>query len=67
MLGLYFFGSEIAQIFGGRYLVNFYLLGGIAGSLGHVITIATGMSSCVWFRAAMAKNKESKIVSKNLL
>ncbi len=67
MLGLYFFRSEIAQIFGGRYLVNLYLLGGIAGSLGHVITIVTRMSSCVWFRAAMAENKESKTVSKNLL
>ncbi len=40
MLGLYFFGSEIAQIFGGKYLVNLYLLGGIAGSLGHVLYCA---------------------------
>jgi membrane associated rhomboid family serine protease len=32
MLGLYFFGSEIAQLFGGRWLLNLYLAGGIAGS-----------------------------------
>ena len=36
MLGLYFFGTEIAQIFGGRWLLNLYLAGAIAGSLGHV-------------------------------
>jgi membrane associated rhomboid family serine protease len=40
MLGLYFFGSEIAQLFGGRWLLNLYLAGGIAGSVGHLLYCA---------------------------
>lgn len=40
MLGLYFFGTEIAQLFGGRYLLNLYLAGGIAGSVGHLVYCA---------------------------
>ncbi|KAJ7530710.1 hypothetical protein O6H91_14G015900 [Diphasiastrum complanatum] len=37
MLGLYFFGREIALGFGGRRLLLLYLAGGVAGSLGHVV------------------------------
>ncbi|XP_024361052.1 RHOMBOID-like protein 12, mitochondrial isoform X2 [Physcomitrium patens] len=40
MLGLYFFGTEVAQIFGGRWLLNLYLVGGIAGSIGHLVYCA---------------------------
>jgi len=40
MLGLYFFGTEIAQLFGGRWLLNLYLAGGIAGSVGHLVYCA---------------------------
>lgn len=40
MLGLYFFGTEIAQLFGGRSLLNLYLAGGIAGSAGHLLYCA---------------------------
>lgn len=37
MIGLYFFGSEIAKMFGGRYLLGLYLAGGVAGSLSHYL------------------------------
>lgn len=40
MLGLYFFGTEIAQLFGGRWLLNLYLAGGIAGSVAHLVYCA---------------------------
>lgn len=40
MLGLYFFGTEIAQLFGGRWLLNLYLAGAIAGSVGHLVYCA---------------------------
>ena len=34
-ISLYFFGSDIGRIFGGRKLLMLYLAGGIAGSLAH--------------------------------
>ncbi|GBG77624.1 hypothetical protein CBR_g24070 [Chara braunii] len=36
MSGLYFFGSEIAQTYGGHFLLKLYITGGIAASLAHV-------------------------------
>lgn len=35
MITLYFFGSDIGRIFGGKKLLLLYLAGGIAGSLAH--------------------------------
>jgi membrane associated rhomboid family serine protease len=35
MIALYFFGSDIGRIFGGKKLLLLYLFGGIAGSLAH--------------------------------
>eukprot|EP00250_Pteridium_aquilinum_P010737 c19598_g1_i1 orf=323-1366(+) len=40
LIGLYFFGSEIARIFGGRYLLTLYLAGAIGGSVGHMFYYA---------------------------
>eukprot|EP00898_Chlorokybus_atmophyticus_P007997 jgi/Chlat1/8199/Chrsp76S07629 len=36
MLGLYFFGVELAMLYGGNYLLNLYLAGGVAGSIAHL-------------------------------
>ncbi|BBN11026.1 hypothetical protein MPTK1_5g08440 [Marchantia polymorpha subsp. ruderalis] len=36
MIGLYFFGNEIARIFGGQKLILLYLTGGVVGSLSHM-------------------------------
>ena len=35
MISLYFFGSSIGRLFGGRQLLTLYLAGGLAGSLAH--------------------------------
>eukprot|EP00897_Mesotaenium_endlicherianum_P010497 jgi/Mesen1/9476/ME000063S08925 len=35
MLGLFFFGREVAYLFGPQYLVNLYFVGAVAGSLAH--------------------------------
>ncbi|CAM6094834.1 unnamed protein product [Calypogeia fissa] len=37
MIGLYFFGSEIGNLFGGQRLILLYLTGGIVGSLTHLV------------------------------
>lgn len=43
MLGLYVFGRDVAHALGTRKLLNLYLLGGIAASVGHVLySVATG-------------------------
>ena len=36
LITLYFFGSDIGRIFGGRRLLLLYLAGGVAGSIAHV-------------------------------
>lgn len=40
MIGLYFFGSEIGRIFGGKYLLTLYFAGAVGGSLGHMFYYA---------------------------
>lgn len=39
MLGLFFFGSEVASLFGGKYLVSLYLISGLGASLCHLAYI----------------------------
>ena len=42
MISLYFFGRDIAMLFGGKRLLYLYLAGGIAGSIAH----------CLWYSSS---------------
>eukprot|EP00850_Spirogloea_muscicola_P008929 SM000049S16700 [mRNA] locus=s49:132098:136369:- [translate_table: standard] len=37
MIGLYFFGSEVGQLFGGRFLLSLYMAGALGCSISHVL------------------------------
>ncbi|PRW39196.1 rhomboid [Chlorella sorokiniana] len=50
LLGLYFFGRDVGQLFGGRKLLLLYLAGGVAGSLAH----------CGWYFYQSCKHGEGR-------